>query len=192
MLLCTCITELLISILHCCSMSLHLLLAWRWLACKVSKIVNVEPRIWNHQKSHSNKYKKKLQKLQKGWQSQKVLQNRTSQTRAHFTHIGRMTAIYTSQYPCEAAEHVCDVEMPVLCYHPYHPCLSTFSHCHPYLLLQFLLFFILVISFSSTFYGLRYTIVYSVSSSSVTNAPALTTTYPTSSTPATPIPGVAV
>ena len=38
----------------------------------------------------------------------------TSHTQAHFTYIGRMTAFHISQYPCGAAEHVCDVGMPVL------------------------------------------------------------------------------
>ena len=27
---------------------------------------------------------------------------------------------------CETCMYVCDVKMPILCYHPYHPCLSSF------------------------------------------------------------------
>ena len=50
----------------------------------------------------------------------------TSHTHAHFT---------MSSWSCRVC--VCDVGMPVVCYHLY-PCLSTFWHCHPYFLLQFL------------------------------------------------------
>ena len=39
---------------------------------------------------------------------------------------------YTSQCPCGAAEYVWGRDACCICYHPYHPCLSTFWYCHPY------------------------------------------------------------